>query len=313
MTVQLGSGKPYDGMVRLETGVFTMGSDDHYPEERPAHRVRVSSFWIDRYAVTNRQFRDFVNATAYVTLAERPADPAQYPGADPALLVPSSIVLVPPPGPVGKDNIYNWWQYIPGADWMHPRGAHSSLLGLDEHPVVHVAFEDALAYANWAGKLLPSEAEWEYACKGGSDSTQFPWGDELAPGGLHMANTWQGEFPWENLRLDGHEFTAPVGSFPANQYGLYDMIGNVWEWTTDWYGDHAQPVKACCTRDNPRGGDQEGSVDSGDIARIPRRVTKGGSHACAPSYCRRYRPAARMAQPLDTSTSHIGFRCIIRA
>jgi formylglycine-generating enzyme len=313
MNMDSASLQRFDGMVHLAGGIFTMGSDRHYPEERPAHRVRVPPFWMDRCAVTNRQFSQFIESTDYVTLAQKAADPALYPGADPSLLVPSSIVLVPPSGPVGKDNIYNWWQYVPGANWRHPRGPDSSLLGLDDHPVVHVAYEDALAYAMWIGKELPTEAEWEYACKGGSDETDFPWGDELAPGGQHMANTWQGEFPWENLKLDGYEFTAPVGSFPANGYGLYDMIGNVWEWTTDWYRDHAVAAKTCCTADNPRGGDRDGSIDAGDVARIPRRVTKGGSHACAPSYCRRYRPAARMAQPVDTSTSHIGFRCIVRA
>jgi len=299
-------------MVHLEGGVFTMGSDDHYPEERPAHRVRVDPFWIDLRAVTNDQFERFVTATSYVTLAERAADPTLYPGADPTLLVPSSIVLVPPAGPVDRDNIYNWWQYLPGADWRHPRGPSSSLEGLGDHPVVHVAFEDSLAYATWAGKDLPTEAEWEYACKGGNDEGAFPWGDELSPGGRHMANTWQGEFPWENQLLDGFEFTAPVGSFPANGFGLYDMIGNVWEWTTDWYQNHSDAPRSCCTRDNPRGGERDTSVDKADVAAVPRRVTKGGSHACAPSYCRRYRPAARMAQPVDTSTSHIGFRCVVR-
>jgi len=302
----------FEGMTRVPGGTFTMGSDHHYEEEKPAHAVRVDAFWMDCRAVTNRQFAAFVQATDYVTLAERAADAAQYPRADPALLVPSSIVLVPPSGPVDRANIHNWWQYLAGADWKHPRGPGSTLEGLEEHPVVHVGYEDAAAYAAWAGKELPSEAEWEFAAKGGSDGTAFPWGDELAPDGVHLANTWQGEFPWENLLLDGYQFTAPVGSFPANGYGLYDMIGNVWEWTTDWYRDHASIPRACCTSTNPRGGDPEGSVDPADAARIPRRVTKGGSHACAPSYCRRYRPAARMAQPIDTSTSHIGFRCVVR-
>jgi len=312
MVLQAPALRRLDDMVRIAGGVFTMGSDRHYAEERPAHRVRVDPFLIDRHAVTNREFSAFVEATGHLTWAEKPADPAMYPGADPALLLPSSIVLVPPAGAVDKTNIYNWWQYLAGADWRHPRGPGSTLAGLENHPVVHVAYEDALAYATWAGKELPSEAEWEYAAKGGSDNTIFPWGDELAPGGRHMANTWQGEFPWENLQLDGYEFTAPVGSFPANGFGLYDMIGNVWEWTTDWYRDHAGVAKSCCTRDNPRGGDRENSIDPADVASIPRRVTKGGSHACAPSYCQRYRPAARMAQPVDTSTSHIGFRCIVR-
>ncbi|MCD9087082.1 formylglycine-generating enzyme family protein [Stenotrophomonas sp. SY1] len=302
-----------EGMIHLPGGTFTMGSDNHYPEEKPAHKVSVAPFWIDRHAVTNRQFAEFVAATGHVTLAEKPADPADYPGADPELLVPASLVLVPPPGPVDKSNMYNWWQYVAGANWRHPRGANSSIEDLQEHPVVHVAFADALAFAVWAGKELPSEAEWEYASKGGNDNTEFAWGDELVPEGRYMANTWQGEFPWENHKLDGYEFTAPVGSFPANGFDLYDMIGNVWEWTTDWYQDHGRIQKACCTLDNPRGGERDASVDPNDTAHIPRRVTKGGSHACAPSYCRRYRPAARMAQPVDTSTSHVGFRCIVRA
>lgn len=304
--------QPFAGMEHLPGGVFTMGSDRHYIEESPAHKVRVAPFWIDTRAVTNRQFALFVAATGHVTQAEKPADPDDYPGADPALLAPASVVLVPPPAMVDRSDIHNWWQYIPGADWRHPRGPRSSLDGLEDHPVVHVAFADALAYATWAGKELPSEAEWEYASKGGSDGSEFPWGDELVPAGHHMANTWQGEFPWENLKSDGFEFTAPVGSFPANGYGLYDMIGNVWEWTADWYQDHGLVQRSCCTLDDRRGGSRDRSIDPGDAARIPRRVTKGGSHACAPSYCRRYRPAARMAQPIDTSTSHIGFRCILR-
>ena len=299
-------------MVSLPGGVFTMGSDRHYVEEKPAHKVRVGPFRIDRHAVTNRQFSIFVEATGHVTLAEKPADPADYPGADPALLAPSSIVLVPPSGQVDRRNIYNWWIYVPGADWRHPRGPDSSIIGIEDHPVVHVAFEDAAAYAAWAGKGLPTEAEWEYAAKAGLDDAEYAWGDELEPDGRYMANTWQGEFPWENLKLDGFEFTAPVGSFPANGFGLYDMIGNAWEWTTDWYQQHDRIQRSCCTLDNPRGGDRNGSIDPQDVASVARRVTKGGSHACAPSYCRRYRPAARMAQPVDTSTSHIGFRCIIR-
>jgi len=300
------------GMVHLPGGVFTMGSDQHYPEERPAHKVRVGAFWIDPRAVTNREFAAFVAATGHVTLAEKPADPTAYPGADPSALMPASVVLVPPRSKVSRENIHNWWQYLAGANWRHPRGPGSTIEGMDDHPVVHVSFEDALAYARWIGKSLPTEAEWEYAAKGGSDTTEFPWGDELVPDGRYMANTWQGEFPWENLLQDGYEFTAPVGSFPPNGYGLYDMIGNVWEWTVDWYQDHGRIQKSCCTLDNPRGGDQEISIDPRDPSRVPRRVTKGGSHACAPSYCRRYRPAARMAQPIDTSTSHVGFRCIVR-
>lgn len=303
-----------DDMVRIEGGSFVMGSDHHYPEERPAHKVAVDGFWIDRHAVTNREFARFVEATGHVTLAERPADPADYPGADPAMLAPASVVFVSPPGRVDLRNHYNWWQYVPGADWRHPRGRDSSLEGLDDHPVVHVAYEDALAYAQWAGKDLPTEAEWEFAAKGGGDGTEFAWGDELAPDGRHMANTWQGEFPWQAEPVDGFLWTAPVGSFDPNGYGLYDMIGNVWEWTSDWYQEHGRIQQhACCTLQNPRGAEREASMDPNNPVQIPRRVMKGGSHLCAPNYCRRYRPAARMAQPVDTSTCHVGFRCVVRA
>lgn len=309
-----GDGRVPGDMVQLPGGSFVMGSNAHYPEERPARKVRVGPFAIDRYAVTNRQFACFVEATGHVTLAERPVDPADYPGADPALLVPASVVFVPPRGRVDMGNLHNWWHYVPGADWRHPRGPQSSLEGLEDHPVVQVGYEDALAYAHWAGKALPTEAEWEYAAWGGREGSEFAWGDTLAPDGRHMANTWQGEFPWENQCLDGYAWTAPVGSFPANGYGLYDMIGNVWEWTSDWYQTHDRlPGKACCTLENPRGGSREDSVDArANGPRIPRRVMKGGSHVCAPNYCRRYRPAARMAQPIDTATCHVGFRCVVR-
>ncbi|MDH5833574.1 formylglycine-generating enzyme family protein [Luteimonas kalidii] len=301
------------GMAYIPGGVFTMGSDAHYPEEKPAHKVRVDPFWIDRYTVTNRDFARFVAETGHVTLAEKPANPDDYPGADPALLAPASVVLVPPPGRVDLRNHYNWWQYIQGADWRHPRGPDTSIRGLDDHPVVQVAYSDALAYARWIGKDLPTEAEWEFAAKGGLEGTEYAWGDELVPDGRYMANTWQGEFPWQNQTLDGYDWTAPVGSFPANGYDLYDMIGNVWEWTSDWYQDHGRIQHACCTLENPRGAEREASVDARNPGiSIPRRVMKGGSHACAPNYCRRYRPAARMAQPVDTSTCHVGFRCIVR-
>lgn len=299
--------------VSIPGGVFVMGSDDHYPEERPAHKVRVAPFRIDVSPVTNYQFRQFVEATGHVTLAERPANPEDYPGADPAMLVPSSVVFVPPPGPVDHSDHYQWWQYIAGADWRHPRGPESSIEGLDLHPVVQVAHEDAAAYAAWAGKHLPSEAEWEFAARGGRADSEFAWGDELVPDGRFMANTFQGEFPWRNDKNDGYEWTSPVGAYPANGYGLLDMIGNVWEWTDDWYGSHHElQVKPCCAIDNPRGGKQEHSHDPRSAIAIPRRVTKGGSHLCAPSYCRRYRPAARMAQCIDTATSHLGFRCVVR-
>jgi formylglycine-generating enzyme required for sulfatase activity len=295
-----------------------MGSDLHYPEEAPAHRVSVDGFWMDRQLVTNAQFLKFVKATGHVTLAEQPADPAQYPDALPGLLVPSSIVFVPPPGPIGTGDPYRWWQYIAGANWRHPEGPGSSIKGREQHPVVHIAHRDAAAYAAWIGKALPTEAEWERAARGGLENTEFAWGDELHPGGHPVANTFQGDFPHHNSRLDGYERTSPVGAFPANGYGLLDTIGNVWEWTDDWYADHSDrlPLKragSCCTISNPRGGDRESSIDlTSQHGSIPRKVVKGGSFLCAPSYCRRYRPAARMAQGIDTSTCHLGFRCIVR-
>jgi formylglycine-generating enzyme required for sulfatase activity len=302
-----------DDMAWIPSGTFTMGSDRHYPEEAPAHRVSVGSFWIDRFAVTNADFARFVEETGHVTVAERPADPVDYPGAKPELLVPSSVVFRKAPHRVDLRDHYNWWEYVPGADWRHPRGPGSTIDELSDHPVVHVAFEDAAAFATWAGKELPTEAEWEFAARGGLDGAEFVWGDDFMPGGRHHANTWQGEFPWQNLVEDGHEWTAPVGSFAPNGYGLHDMAGNVWEWTTDWYQDHGRIRKACCTRDNPRGGTREESCDPRQPHMyIPRKVMKGGSYLCAPNYCRRYRPAARMPQPVDTSTCHLGFRCIIR-
>jgi formylglycine-generating enzyme required for sulfatase activity len=317
--ISAGGRPPARDMVWVPGGTFTMGSDAHYPEEAPAHRVRVEGFWIDRGPVTNAQFRRFVKATGHVTLAEKPADPAAYPDALPELLAPSSIVFVPPAGPVGTADPYRWWQYVPGADWRHPEGPGSSIKGRDHHPVVHVAFEDALAYATWAGKTLPSEAEWERAARGGLEGAEYAWGDELHPGGVPMANTFQGDFPHHNSRRDGFERTSPVGSFPPNGFGLLDMIGNVWEWTDDWYADHGPVVRdhkaagGCCTLENPRGVSLEESIDAtSQHGTIPRKVVKGGSFLCAPSYCRRYRPAARMAQGIDTSTCHMGFRCIAR-
>ncbi|MDX8492086.1 formylglycine-generating enzyme family protein [Mesorhizobium sp. VK22B] len=302
-----------NGLVWIPGGEFLMGSDHHYPEEAPAHRVRVGGFWMDKFTVTNRDFQHFVAETGYVTVAERSVNPDDYPGALPELLAPSSMMFRKPPGPVDLSNQYNWWVYVPGANWRHPRGPASSIKRLMDHPVVHVAHEDVEAYAKWAGKELPTEAEWEFAARGGLEGAEFVWGDELTPGGKHMANTFQGEFPWRNTYDDGFEYTAPVGSFPPNGYGLYDMAGNVWQWTSDWYQEHSKIDSPCCTAESPRGGTRDGSHDPRQAgANIPRKVTKGGSHLCAPNYCRRYRPAARMAQPVDTSISHLGFRCVVR-
>lgn len=304
---------PRDRMVWIPGGGFLMGSDKHYPEEAPAHRVTVGGFWMDICTVTNRDFARFVEETGYVTAAERPANPNDYPGSQPDMLAPSSVVFIKAKQRVDLRDHYNWWVYVRGANWRHPRGPASSIKKLTDHPVVHVAYEDAEAYAKWAGKELPTEAEWEFAARGGLDGAEFVWGDEMMPAGLHMANTWQGEFPYRNTLEDGFEYTAPVGSFPANGYGLHDMAGNVWQWTTDWYQEHGRIDSPCCTVDNPRGAKREDSLDPRQPAiKIPRKVMKGGSHLCAPNYCRRYRPAARMAQPVDTSTSHLGFRCIVR-
>jgi formylglycine-generating enzyme required for sulfatase activity len=302
---------PLPGMAWIPGGVFRMGSDHHYPEEAPAHRVAVDGFWMDRHAVTNAEFQRFVTATGHVTLAERPADAALYPGAEPEMLEPASVVFVQPRHRVDLGNHYNWWSYVKGADWRHPSGPASAAPA--GHPVVQIAYEDALAYAAWAGKELPTEAEWEFAARGGLDGAEYVWGDEFAPRGRFMANTWQGEFPWRNLESDGFPGIAPVGSFPANFYGLYDMAGNVWQWTTDWYQAHGEIERTCCTMHSPRGGERDRSFDPDAPVRIPRRVTKGGSYLCAPNYCRRYRPAARMAQPIDTAICHLGFRCIKRA
>jgi formylglycine-generating enzyme len=302
-------------MVWIAGGAYRMGSDRHYPEEAPAHRVAIDGFWIDRTPVTNAEFLQFVLATGHVTVAERIPNARDYPGALAHMLRAGSLVFTPPGVVANLDNPYQWWRYEFGAHWRAPLGGSSTLDGLLDHPVVHVTFEDAQAYAAWAGKELPTEAEWEYAARGGFDGAEYSWGGEFMPGGQCMANTWQGNFPVENLLLDGFPRTSPVGAFPPNGFGLFDMIGNVWEWTADyWTGRHAEPAtKGCCIPRNPRSAEAAGSFDPSQPAiRIPRRVLKGGSHLCAPNYCRRYRPAARHAEPEDTSTSHVGFRCISR-
>ena len=302
-------------MAFVPGGTFRMGSDKHYPEEAPVHRVAVDGFWIDRTPVTNRQFKDFVRATGHKTFAETVPDPKNYPGSLPGMIFAGSLVFTPPGHRVDLRNWGAWWTLLEGADWRHPYGPKSNINVLDNHPVVHVAYSDALAYAQWAGKELPTEAEWEFAARGGLDGAEYAWGDEFAPGGRHMANTWQGNFPHENKCVDGFDRTSPVIAFPPNGYGIYDMIGNVWEWTTDWWSQRHEgdAAKACCTPKNPRGGPEAASYDPGQPEiKIPRKVIKGGSHLCAPNYCRRYRPAARHAEPVDTSTSHLGFRCIIR-
>ncbi len=303
-------------MVWIPGGTFRMGSDEHYPEERPVHRVSVDGFWIDRHPVTNGRFRRFVEATKHTTFAEIPPDPKDYPGALLDMIYAGSLVFVKLPHRVDLRDCGQWWDFMRGANWRHPRGANSSIDGMDGHPVVHVTYGDAEAFATWEGKELPTEAEWELAARGGLDGAAYAWGDDFMPGGRPMANTWQGEFPWQNLCEDGYEGTSPVGAFPPNGYGLYDMIGNVWEWTSDWYRTRHpdEKQKACCVPRNPRGGNERESYDMAQPAiRIPRKVLKGGSHLCAPNYCRRYRPAARFPEPIDTSACHVGFRCIVRA
>jgi formylglycine-generating enzyme required for sulfatase activity len=304
-------------VVFIPGGTFRMGSDSHYPEEAPAHHACVGDFWIDRTPVTNKQFRKFVNDTGYVTVAEIKPNACDYPGALPHMLKAGSLVFAQPKTSVDLRDWPRWWRFKFGANWRRPHGRRSSISGLDDHPVVHIAYRDAEAYAAWAGKELPTAAEWEFAARGGLDGAEFAWGDEFAPGGRHLANTWQGDFPQQNLAIDGYERTSPVTAFSRNGYGLYDMIGNVWEWTVDWWAavhDADPTAKPCCAPQNPRGGREEESCDPRQPnIKIPRKVIKGGSHLCAPNYCRRYRPAARHAQPIDTSTSHIGFRCVVRA
>jgi len=305
-------------MVWVPAGTFQMGSTDFYPEEGPVHPVTVGGFWMDEHAVTIAEFRRFVKATGYVTVAERPLDPADYPEADADQLVPGSLVFKATKGPVPLDNYRNWWAYVPGAQWRAPEGPGSDIVGRDRHPVTHVAWEDVSAYARWAGKELPTEAEWERAARGGLEGKVYTWGDEFAPKGRMMANTWQGEFPWQNLLLDRYFGTSPVKSFPPNGYGLFDMAGNVWEWTVDlWAPKHPVEIQhACCgptePRVNPRVTNPDQSYEEGVPGPFVRHVVKGGSHLCAPNYCLRYRPAARQAQAVETSTTHIGFRCIAR-
>jgi len=272
-------------MVHVPGGTFRMGSDNHYPEEAPAHRVAVDDFWIDRTPVTNKQFQTFVQETGHVTFAETVPDPKNYPGALPHMIFAGSLVFVQTKHRVDLRDWSQWWTLMKGADWRHPDGPKSSIKGLENHPVVHVTYGDALAYAAWAGKELPTEAEWEFAARGGLEDAEYAWGDEFMPGGHAMANTWHGAFPHE--RKPGHRRTSPVRTYPPNGYGLYDMIGNVWEWTVDWWSAKhmAEAAKACCVPQNPRGGMEAQSYDpSMPETRIPRKVIKGGSHLCAPSY-----------------------------
>ena len=302
---------PPPGMAWVPGGEFLMGSAGFYPEESPPRRVRVDGLWVDEGPVTVAAFSRFVAATGHVTEAEIAPIPADYPGADPALLVPGALVFRPSDGPVDLRDVRNWWSWVPGANWRSPEGPDSSVDGRENHPVTQVAYRDASAYATWAGKDLPTEAEWEYAARGGLEGATYAWGNEFAPGGRMMANSWQGRFPWENTLEDGFAGTSPVGAFPPNGYGLHDVTGNVWEWTSDYFALPARDGSPqCCAPENPRVTSAEASVAPGEIH--PRRVIKGGSHICAPNYCLRYRPAARQSETIETSTTHIGFRCVVR-
>ena len=296
-------------MVAIPGGTFRMGSDAHYAEEAPTSRVSVEDFWIDRCQVTNRQFARFVDETGYVAVAERPLDPAAFPGAPPENLVPGSLVFTMTPRPVDLRHLSQWWTWTPGASWRHPDGPASSVDGRDDEPVVHVALEDAEAYAAWAGKSLPTEAEWERAARGGLEGTIYVWGDDPERSGERLANYWHGDFPWQ--RDHGYGARSAVGSYPANGYGLHDMAGNVWEWTADWYAErHGETaVSPCCV---PAARMEDSYDPAQPQFRVPRRVIKGGSYLCADTYCLRYRPAARRPQMIDTGMSHIGFRCVRR-
>ena len=291
------------GMVFVPGGTFRMGSERHMPEERFTHVVRVDGFWIDRHEVTNAQFRKFVEATGYVTLAERGLDPKAHPELPKEALAAGSVVFIRPTDVRRGGSVTQWWQYVPGTNWRRPAGPGSSIEGKGNHPVVHIAYEDALAYARWRGHSLPTEAQWEFAARGGRDG-EDDYSSAYDAAGKPIANTWQGLFPVLNTNEDGYVGSAPVGCFKPNGYGLYDMIGNVWEWTSDWYrpGHLREPAE------NPTG------PDIGALRQVqgqsPRRVIKGGSHLCASNYCARYRPAARQPQEVDLSAAHLGFRTV---
>jgi sulfatase modifying factor 1 len=302
-------------MVWIPDGMFLMGSKYFYSEEQPVHQREVEGFWMDRSPVTNEQFSEFVAATGYVTLAERPRFPADYPGATPDQLGPGGWVFTQPTSFTEPDSADPWWNYVPDAQWRCPFGPGSSARYRPTHPVVQIAFEDAQAYADWAGKSLPTEAEWEYAARGGLDQAVFPWGNADFPDGRARANTWQGYFPVRNLLLDGFEETSPVGAFPANGYDLFDMTGNVWEWTVDWYYQRHcpnQPTTDLAPEKLRRGAPVESFDPHEPWQTFPRKVIKGGSYLCAPNHNFRYRPAARQPEPTDTATCDLGFRCVSR-
>jgi formylglycine-generating enzyme required for sulfatase activity len=298
-------GKALEGMVWVPGGRFSMGSDyEPFADARPIHAVEVDGFWMDRTPVTNAQFERFVKATGYVTVAERQPDAKDFPGVPADKLVPGSVVFSPPGQNVALDDVSQWWQFVPGASWRHPEGPGSGLKGRENHPEVHVAWEDAEAYCKWAGKRLPTEAEWEYAARGGLAGKPFAWGDALRPGGKIMANTFQGRFPNANTKDDGWARTSPVGTFPPNGFGLSDMAGNVWQWCADWY---RPDYYASSPARNPQG--PADSLDPQEPG-IPKRVQRGGSFLCTDQYCSRYMPGGRGKGAVDTGTSHVGFRTV---
>jgi formylglycine-generating enzyme required for sulfatase activity len=306
---------PKQSMIWIPGGVFAMGSNRHYVEEAPTFTTTVAGFWIDRTPVTNDEFRAFVAATGYRTLAETQPDPNDYPRADVSRLTVGSLVFDPPEDEAELRRRGGWWTFRRRACWWRPDGYHELDSGRDHHPVVHIAYVDACAYAGWVGKSLPTEAEWEFAARGGGSTREFAWGDELTPGGRRMANIWLSRFPLHKAAQDLGT-TSPVGVFPANGYGLYDMIGNVWEWCADRYNARqaAAVISPCCAPTRyERGSDVRYIVSSAESSPVvSRQAIKGGSHLCAPNYCQRYRPAARQPQPVDSATSHLGFRCVSR-
>ncbi|MEW4571346.1 formylglycine-generating enzyme family protein [Tautonia sp. JC769] len=299
---------PDEGMVWIPGGTFWMGTDDgQFPDAQPVHLVTVDGFWMDKTEVTNAQFQAFVDATGYVTVAERPIDPADYPGIAPEDLSPGSIVFNPPDHPVRLDDALQWWAWKPGTDWKHPEGPGSGIADRMDHPVIHLAFEDVLAYAEWAGKRLPTEAEWEFAARGGLDRATYTWGDERHPDGQPMVNNWQGQFPVEDTAEDGFAGIAPVAQFPPNGFGLFDMAGNVWEWCADWY---RHDYYRTSPERNPTGPDE--SFDPMEPG-VPKRVQRGGSFMCSDLYCVRYRVGTRGKGAIDTGNPHVGFRCVVAA
>jgi formylglycine-generating enzyme required for sulfatase activity len=306
------------GMVWIPGGEFVMGSNDADASqaEGPLHQVKVDGFWMDEVEVTNAQYREFIDATDYVTIAERPIDweemkkqlPPGTPKPPDDVLVPGSLVFSSPDHAVSLDDYSQWWKWTTGADWQHPKGPGSSIEGKDNYPVVHIAYEDAVAYAQWAGKRLPTEAEWEFAARGGVYDKPFAWGDELTPDGKYLANFFQGSFPYNNAIMDGFNASAPIQSFPSNGYGLYEIIGNVWEWTSDWYRYDAYQSRTGKLTVNPEGPTM--CYDPQDPYAL-KRVIKGGSYLCSREYCSNYRPSARMATSIDSGQEHLGFRCVV--